>query len=333
MRGVGSATPLANEAMKPRTFVIGDVHGDLPALERMLNAIGVGPSTDPVHLQIVFVGDLVDRGPFSIPCLERAFSLMDRGLARIVMGNHEVRLLAMLRTALSRRIPGRLPPSRVPTWSQVVALARDELEEMEERVSALPAFVEPRPGTVVAHAYWSPDVRELDEDAATRMCAFGPPGPASGGPRGVPSRAVWTTAYQGDEQVFWGHQVCRPKEVVVRGNTTNVESGCFEGHPLSAVDIDSGEVVQVESSGHWKDLMRGRMNIEEVLYPRALRDVRETIERERIGSLDSYLAWVRKKAAKQRVELHPTELQHHRRLFRTATAEAPRPRPLTRTAG
>lgn len=320
--------------MSPRTYVIGDVHGDLPALERMLDAIGVGAATDPSRLQVVFVGDLVDRGPYSMACLERAFELLDRGIARIVMGNHEVRLLAMLRTALSRRIPGRLPPSRVPTWSQVIALGRDQLEEMEERVSALPAFVEPRPGVVVAHAYWSPDIRGLDDDAATRMCAFGPPGPASGGPRGVPSRAAWTTAYEGPDKVYWGHQVCRPCEVVVRGRTTNVESGCFEGHPLSAVDVDSDEVVQVDSSGHWKDLMRGRMAIESVLYPRSLDEVRQALDRERLGTVESYLAWVRKRAAKHRVELHPAELKHHRRLFRSATAEErPRPRPVTRTAG
>lgn len=312
------------KAMSAPQYVIGDVHGDLPALERMLGVLGVTASTQPSDIQLIFVGDLVDRGPFSLPCLERAFELEDRGLATIVMGNHEVRLLAMLRTALSRRVPGRLPPSRVPTWSQVIALDRAELEGMEERVSALPAFIEPQPGVVVAHAYWSPGIRELDEDAATRMCAFGPPGPSGGAHRGVPARAAWTTSYQGSERVFWGHQVCKPKEVAVVGLTTNVESGCFEGHPLSAVRISTGEVVQVESSGHWKDLMRPRMNIETVLYPRTIEEVRETLQAERLDSVESYLGWISDQCIQAGVEQHPADLVHHRRLHRTASLASAR---------
>lgn len=316
--------------MSQRTYVIGDVHGDLPALDRMLEALEVSVESDPRLVHVVFVGDLVDRGPFSIACLERAFALEDAGLASIVMGNHEVRLLAMLRTALSRRIPGRLPPSRVPTWSQVIALNQHELETMEERVSGLPAFVEPRGDVVVAHAYWSPEIRDLDEDAATRMCAFGPPGPGGGGHRGVPARAAWTAAYQGPERVFWGHQICKPREVVVRGRTTNVESGCFEGHPLSAVDIDSGEVVQVESSGHWKELMRARMAMEALLYPRSLDDLRSTLLRERLLDETTYLAWIERRARKGKVELHDAERDHHRRLFREASQDLGQP---TRSAG
>ena len=44
-----------------RYVVIGDVHGCLRELESLLEKVGYAPATD----QLVFVGDLVDRGPFS----------------------------------------------------------------------------------------------------------------------------------------------------------------------------------------------------------------------------------------------------------------------------
>ena len=65
--------------------VIGDVHGCLPSLEKLLKQI---PSDD--HL--IFIGDIINRGPQSLATLRLVRSFGDR--ATLILGNHEMHLLA-----------------------------------------------------------------------------------------------------------------------------------------------------------------------------------------------------------------------------------------------
>ena len=68
--------------------VIGDVHGELAALERLLARPALGPDRF-----LVFVGDLIDRGPDSPGVVRRVRELVDAGRAQVVLGNHELNLL------------------------------------------------------------------------------------------------------------------------------------------------------------------------------------------------------------------------------------------------
>lgn len=76
------------------TYVIGDIHGCFRTLELLLERIGFAPQED----RIVLVGDLVNRGPLSLPILRWARGLGDRLIA--VLGNHDLHLIA---TALGVR--------------------------------------------------------------------------------------------------------------------------------------------------------------------------------------------------------------------------------------
>ena len=65
--------------------VIGDVHGCLPTLEALLSQI-------PEDMPLIFIGDLINRGPESLKTLRRVIEMGDR--ARLILGNHEMHLLA-----------------------------------------------------------------------------------------------------------------------------------------------------------------------------------------------------------------------------------------------
>lgn len=67
----------------PVTF-IGDVHGWLDRLDRVLTQAEGG---------LVFMGDLIDRGPDAPGVIDRVRSLCDAGQARCLMGNHEYALV------------------------------------------------------------------------------------------------------------------------------------------------------------------------------------------------------------------------------------------------
>lgn len=78
-------------------WVIGDIQGCLQPLDCLLEKIAFEPGRDTLWL----VGDLVNRGHDSLGVLRRLYAL--RASCRIVLGNHDLHLLAVARGATGRR--------------------------------------------------------------------------------------------------------------------------------------------------------------------------------------------------------------------------------------
>lgn len=76
----------------PRTYVVGDVHGCVDELNRLLDAIAPG-----IDDTICFLGDYVDRGPSPKGVIARLLQLQREGPRCIFLkGNHEDMFLAYL---------------------------------------------------------------------------------------------------------------------------------------------------------------------------------------------------------------------------------------------
>jgi hypothetical protein len=74
--------------------IVGDVHGVYDALDALLERLGYGTNGfHPEGRKLVFVGDLVDRGPNSPAVFEKVMHLVTTGYAQCVLGNHELNLL------------------------------------------------------------------------------------------------------------------------------------------------------------------------------------------------------------------------------------------------
>jgi serine/threonine protein phosphatase 1 len=94
---VGKALNLEKEAV----FVIGDVHGHNTALISLLRAMGTIETAPDVDRHLVFLGDLIDRGPDSLGSLKTALGDEGGVLARAdkitrLKGNHELLFLDTL---------------------------------------------------------------------------------------------------------------------------------------------------------------------------------------------------------------------------------------------
>jgi serine/threonine protein phosphatase 1 len=95
-------------------FAIGDIHGRPDLLSALLDAASAAPREAPDR-KIVFLGDLIDRGPDSLGTLDLAigagaFIGADETIG--LMGNHET----MMRMALDPASPGRVAIDALRTW-------------------------------------------------------------------------------------------------------------------------------------------------------------------------------------------------------------------------
>jgi hypothetical protein len=77
--------------------VIGDVHGQFDKLVALLRHLGyreaAGTWRHPSR-SVIFVGDLIDRGPKQLATVDLVRRMVEAGSARCVMGNHEFNAIA-----------------------------------------------------------------------------------------------------------------------------------------------------------------------------------------------------------------------------------------------
>lgn len=74
-------------------FVIGDIQGCYADLQALLKQIGFDEQQD----KLWFVGDIVARGEDSLSALRLVKRLCQAGAAEMVLGNHDINLIAVWR--------------------------------------------------------------------------------------------------------------------------------------------------------------------------------------------------------------------------------------------
>jgi serine/threonine protein phosphatase 1 len=81
-----------------RAYVVGDIHGRVDLLEHLLAKIHADLQHRPARKALlVFVGDLIDRGPSSAQVIERLRNYRREGVRPVfLLGNHEEVLLRIL---------------------------------------------------------------------------------------------------------------------------------------------------------------------------------------------------------------------------------------------
>ncbi|QDS95706.1 Bis(5'-nucleosyl)-tetraphosphatase PrpE [asymmetrical] [Roseimaritima multifibrata] len=171
---------LVRPLFKGAIDVVGDVHGELDALQALLYYLGYDDQgRHPGGRRLVFVGDLVDRGPNSPGVVNFVADLVAAERAQSVLGNHDLNLM------LGRRKPDNLwfygesaslDMSGEPTPAVLAdeEVRRDTLELFQE----LPLVLSGE-GVRILHACWHPamvaeaqaatDVLELYQSSYERI--------------------------------------------------------------------------------------------------------------------------------------------------------------------
>ena len=213
-------------ALAPRTIVVGDVHGCLWELERLLKKVGFEKGD-----RLVMVGDLVAKGPDSQGVLE----LLREREALAVLGNHDAHLLRYRRGEEMKRHHEKVAGT----------LKKADWRWLEERPLYL-RFEEL--GIAVVHGGLMPGVRlkkqkrehllnlrSIDEDG----------GPSSRVDGGEP----WGRHWKGPEKVLFGHDALRGLQ---RWRyATGLDTGCVYGRRLTAALFPGAKLAFVEAKRIW----------------------------------------------------------------------------------
>jgi hypothetical protein len=136
--------------------VVGDVHGEIGALDALLERLGYdreGRHRDGRRL--VFVGDLVDRGEDSPAVVERVAGMVEAGRAQCVLGNHELNLVLGLPKAGNGWFQPKAEDHDLAKgrFQDAPRASQAQREAFLAWFGSLPLALE-RPGLRVVHACW-----------------------------------------------------------------------------------------------------------------------------------------------------------------------------------
>ncbi len=245
---------LSPNIMKGRRIYIGDVHGCLVELQKLLEQTGFADGD-----QCIFVGDLINRGPDSLGVL-RLF----RDLGSIsVLGNHEAFLL---KKGFFEN------PGKPEDWGPLKNLANSsDRSALGKLVENFPLLMELQ-DIVLIHAalppsLWGGDSQQLEawngklfdpqhEDEETSFLLSGrycdPLGrrPLRDDPPPGPPFRPWDEFYRGMSQVIFGHWARRG--LVKKPRILGLDTGCVYGGKLSAWIPEEDRLVQVSAEkAYW----------------------------------------------------------------------------------
>lgn len=231
-----------------RTIVIGDVHGCLREVQALVEKVRFDRTVD----RLVFVGDLVDKGPDG-PGVVRF--VRDLG-AECVVGNHEEKALRWLRHEAKRAAnPAYKNPMKTTEPVQYEPWQRMSTEDVEW-LTKLPTAIDLGNGIMAVHAGFLPGISVSDQHAndvmrvrwidTTTLKSV----PLEKSPDGFtppPGAVPWMQMWDGPCGVIYGHVVHGlegPRvDVREKGNCYGIDTGCVHGGHLTAAVFTAGSAV------------------------------------------------------------------------------------------
>ena len=231
--------------------IIGDVHGCYEELIELLQKLGYiieeiaddGTNyglkvSHPENRTVIFLGDLIDRGPASLAVLKLVMSMVRSGTALCVPGNHDMKLHKKLTGKAVQEKHGLAETLR-QLEGEPDAFKNDVKEFLYGLVSH---YVLDSGKLVVAHAGLKEEMQGRGSGAVRSFCLYGET-TGETDEFGLPVRYNWAAEYRGRAKVVYGHTPVPSAQWL--NNTIDIDTGCVFGGSLTALRYPEEELVSV----------------------------------------------------------------------------------------
>jgi protein phosphatase len=232
--------------------IIGDPHGCWEELSMLMDKLGhrwdrSGAIHEPCDgRRIVFLGDITDRGPYSLACYAYAKMMVEAGYALWVLGNHDDKL--------RRHCEGRgvqLSHGLNKTVREIEQAGADK-KQIAKFLGSLPQYLFLDGNRlVVVHGAWR-DGLEIEKSGVVRSWCLYAPTTGKTLPNGLPDRIDWVsqrTATGESPWIVYGHQPY--KEARIEKRTAGIDTSCVFGGKLTALRWPEMELVDVPAKAQY----------------------------------------------------------------------------------
>lgn len=242
--------------------LIGDVHGCQQELLDLLAQLGYTVKTVPEtpdnygfrvtapgERRVIFIGDIVDKGPENVRALKLCMSMVRSGVAYCVLGNHDEKLRRYLNGSKVQVAKGL-----EVTVPQIDAEPEAFRTAARDFITRLPLHLVLDEGRlVVAHAGLREDMHLRIGGAVRAFCLYGET-TGEVDEFGLPVRYPWARDYRGRPTVVYGHTPVPEAEWINR--TIDIDTGCVYGGKLTALRYPERELVSVAARATYAEAKR-----------------------------------------------------------------------------
>ena len=228
--------------------IIGDIHGCLDETLELLAQLGYHVAivdgrytlSHSLGRKVVFVGDLVDRGPNSPGVIRLVMDSVAAGAAFCVAGNHDVKLSRALR-GRDVKVTHGLAESLEQLKHETPEFRKSAADYLDGLVSH---YVFDAGRLVVAHAGLREEMHGRGSGAVRQFAMYGET-TGETDEYGLPVRYNWAADYRGKAMVAYGHTPVPEAEWI--NNTICLDTGCVFGGKLTALRYPERELVAVQA--------------------------------------------------------------------------------------
>ncbi len=215
--------------MTRRTLIIGDVHGCHLELAQLLKEVKADPKED----RILFIGDLINKGPSS----RGVWELYREMNGQAVLGNHELSALELAKGNQHKH--GKY-------YEQLQHDFGRYFVDFIHDISQWPLWYEDH-ALMLVHGGLAPGLHPDQTDPWVLVGIRTWDG--EGRDLKNPKNPAWFDLYEGDDLVVFGHWAALGG--LNRANVIGLDTGCVYGGALSCLILPERKIVKVPARKTW----------------------------------------------------------------------------------